>query len=195
MSSPPPLILASTSAYRRELLQRLRLPFSVVSPEVDETARAGEAGGDLARRLAEAKARAVAARNPGALVLGSDQVAQLGATTLGKPGTREGAIAQLQACSGNTVEFATALCLFDPRRGTTQGHLDLTRVRFRALGDDEIRRYVDSDSPLDCAGGFRCEALGVALFDAVETEDPTALIGLPLIATARVLRQAGLDIP
>jgi septum formation protein len=192
---PPPLILASTSVYRRELLERLRLPFSVESPGVDEAAPDDEPAGELALRLAHAKAGAVAARNPGSLVLGSDQVAQLGRQRLGKPGSRANAIAQLEACSGLTVEFATAVCLHDARDGTDRSHLDRTRVKFRRLTTGEIERYVDADQPLDCAGGFRCEALGISLFAAIESQDPTALIGLPMIHTARLLREVGLLIP
>ena len=195
MPKPPPLILASTSAYRRELLQRLRLPFTVEAPGVDESAAAHDPAGPLALRLAAAKAAAVAARRTGSLVLGSDQVAQLGRQRLSKPGGRTQAIAQLEACSGQTVEFATAVCLHDGRDATVRSHLDRTRVRFRRLGREEIERYVDADSPFDCAGGFRCEALGIALFEAIESGDPTALIGLPLIHTARMLREAGVLIP
>lgn len=195
MSQPPPLILASTSAYRRELLQRLRLPFTVESPGVDESAALDELAGPLALRLAAAKAAAVAARRIDSLVLGSDQVAQLGRQRLGKPGGRVQAIAQLEACSGQTVEFATAVCLRHARNAAVRSHLDRTRVRFRRLSRDEIERYVDADTPFDCAGGFRCEALGIALFEAIESEDPTALVGLPLIHTARMLREAGVLIP
>jgi septum formation protein len=192
---PPPLILASTSVYRRELLERLRLPFTVESPGVDERAPADEPAGELALRLALAKASAVAKRRVGSLVLGSDQVAQLGRKRLGKPGGRPAAIAQLEQSSGQTVEFVTAVCLHDSRDGSIHTHLDRTRVRFRRLSAGEIERYVDADQPFDCAGGFRCETLGIALFEAIESQDPTALIGLPLITTARLLREAGLIIP
>lgn len=191
----PKLILASTSTYRRELLGRLKLAFDAVAPEVDEQARVGEHAAELATRLAAAKARAVAARHPGSLVLGSDQVADRGGALLGKPGSRAAAIAQLTASSGQAIEFLTAVCLYDGRTDHALGHLDRTRVRFRLLGRGEIERYVDADAPLDCAGGFRCESLGIALFDSIETADPTALVGLPLIATARMLREAGFHIP
>lgn len=203
-----PLILASTSRYRRDLLARLGLPFEQARPEVDETPQPGEAPPALARRLARAKAEAVLARPAGTAdvygrtgadaavwSLGSDQVATFDGTPIGKPGTRERAIAQLQAMRGRRVEFHTALCLAgdDGRRLEAE---DTTVVRFRAdLGEAEIARYVDAERPLDCAGSFKSEGLGIALFDAVENRDPTALIGLPLIATARLLRQAGFAVP
>ena len=195
MSTPIPLYLASTSRYRRELLQRLRIDFIVEAPGVDETASIDEAAGPLALRLAEQKARAVGGRHPGVLVLGSDQVAQLGDVRLGKPGTIAAAIAQLQACSGRTVEYATAICLLDGRDQSVRTHLDSTLVAFRRLTLGEIERYVDADSPLDCAGGFRSESLGAALVDSMRSDDPSALIGLPLIATAGLLRNAGLKLP
>ncbi len=191
----PPLVLASTSTYRFALLQRFRIPFIVEAPDVDEGAADTEPPHQLARRLAQLKARTVAQRHPGALVLGSDQVAQVGAQRLGKPGTRANAIAQLQVCSGQTVEFATAVCLIDGRSGTVRDHLDSTLVTFRTLSLDEIQRYVDADEPFDCAGAFRSESLGAALVESMRTEDPTALIGLPLVATARLLRDAGFNIP
>lgn len=186
-----PLILASTSRYRRELLARLRLPFTVARPEVDETPLPGEAPADLARRLAQAKAGAIAARAPEAWVIGSDQVAELDGRPLGKPGHAAAAVAQLRAMSGRAVAFRTALCL---QRGATRLEaMDETVVRFRTLATDEIERYVAAEQPLDCAGSFKSEGLGIALFEAIETRDPTALIGLPLIATARLLRAAGID--
>lgn len=193
--SPPPLILASTSAYRRELLGRLGLAFATERPEVDETARPGESPRALAVRLARAKAQAVALRHPkGAWTLGSDQVAEVDGKALGKPGSRARAIAQLQAMSGGTARFHTALCLAhaDGRRFAA---CDLTRVQLRALTDADIRRYVDAEKPFDCAGSFKSEGLGITLFDAIHSRDPTALIGLPLIATARLLRQAGFRLP
>ena len=195
MSTSIPLYLASTSRYRQELLERLGIEFMVEAPGVDETASLDEVAGSLALRLAEAKARAVGRRHPDALVLGSDQVAQLGDARLGKPGTIAAAIAQLQACSGRTVEYATALCLFDGRNQSVQTHLDSTIVSFRHLTVAEIERYVDADTPLDCAGGFRSESLGAALVDSMRSDDPSALIGLPLIATARLLRNSGLLLP
>ncbi|MFL6593208.1 MAG: Maf family protein [Luteimonas sp.] len=190
----PRLILASTSRYRRELLERLRLPFEAIAPEVDETPGPGETPAQLARRLAAAKAGAVAARHPGAWVIGSDQVAELDGIALGKPGTREAAVAQLAAMSGRTVVFRTALGLV--RHGDSQlDEGDVTTVHFRNLGQAEIARYVDLERPLDCAGSFKSEGLGITLFEAIESSDPTALIGLPLIATARLLRQAGFALP
>ncbi|HUO79206.1 MAG TPA: Maf family nucleotide pyrophosphatase [Steroidobacteraceae bacterium] len=188
-----PLILASTSPYRRELLARLRLPFSVEAPGVEEARLAGEAGAGLAARLARAKAAAVAARHPGAVVIGSDQVAECQGRVLGKPHTAARARDQLAEASGATVLFHTAVALVHADGATVETHTDLTRVRFRRLGADEIARYVALDEPLDCAGSFRAEALGVALFEAVESEDPTGLVGLPLIWVAAALRRAGLS--
>ena len=188
-----PLILASTSPYRRELLARLRLPFSVEAPGVEEARLAGEAGAGLAERLARAKAAAVAARHPGAVVIGSDQVAECQGRVLGKPHTAARARDQLAEASGATVLFHTAVALVHADGATVETHTDLTRVRFRRLGADEIARYVALDEPLDCAGSFRAEALGVALFEAVESEDPTGLVGLPLIWVAAALRRAGLS--
>jgi septum formation protein len=189
-----PLILASTSPYRRGLLQRLRLPFDVARPEVDETALPGEAPRALAIRLAQAKARAIVQRGTGAWALGSDQVAECAGQALGKPGRREAAIAQLQAMSGKTVRFHTALCLAHAD-GRLLADVDLTEVHFRTLGQAEIERYVDAEQPFDCAGSFKSEGLGISLFEAIDNRDPTALIGLPLIATARLLRRAGFSLP
>lgn len=188
------LVLASTSAYRRDLLSRLRLPFETARPEVDETPLPGEAPDALALRLAAAKAAAVASAQAGAWVIGSDQVAAIEGRPLGKPGDRATAIAQLQASSGREVAFHTAVAL---AKGVSAlaPHLDTTRVRFRTLSTAEIARYVDAERPFDCAGSFKCEALGIALFEAIETQDPTALVGLPLIATARLLREAGFALP
>lgn len=187
------LVLASTSRYRRELLARLRLPFDVARPDVDETPRPGEAPAALAARLARAKAEAVAAGGE-AWVIGSDQVAALGDTALGKPGSVEAARAQLRRMSGRSVVFLTGVCLAHGDGRAWQA-LDTTTVRFRTLADDEIARYVAAERPLDCAGSFKSEGLGIALFDAIETADPTALVGLPLIATAALLRQAGFALP
>ena len=189
-----PLILASTSAYRRELLARLRLPFDTERPEVDETAQPGEPPVALAMRLARAKAQAVAARRPQAWVIGSDQVAALGESPLGKPGGCDAAIGQLRSMRGRAVAFHTAVCLARDGRIVAE-QLDTTLVRFRALTDPEIERYVDAERPFDCAGSFKSEGYGIALFDAIETCDPTALVGLPLIATAQLLREAGFALP
>jgi septum formation protein len=192
-SAPHGLVLASTSRYRRELLARLRLPFEVARPEVDETPRPGESPEALATRLAVAKAEAVAARFPDAWVVGSDQVADLDGAALGKSGGREAAIAQLRAMSGRAVAFRTGVCL---ARGEVRWTaMDLTVVRFRRLDDHDIARYVDAEQPFDCAGSFKSEGLGIALFEAIETRDPSALVGLPLIATARLLREAGYALP
>lgn len=188
------LVLASTSVYRRELLQRFRLPFETARPEVDETALDGENPVALAQRLSIAKAEAVAAQMPDAWVLGSDQVADLHGHTIGKSGNRDAAIAQLAAMSGHLVRFRTGLCV--ARAGMEPLlAMDTTTVRFRSLTNDEIERYVDAEQPFDCAGSFKSEGLGITLFDAIESEDPTALIGLPLIATARLLRKAGFALP
>lgn len=190
----PELILASTSIYRRALLERLGLPFATARPEVDESARPDEAPQALAVRLARAKAEAVAATAPTAWVIGSDQVAELDGMPLGKPGTVENAVEQLRSMSAREVRFLTALCVAGPD-GRRFEALDITTVRFRALGEDEIARYVERERPLDCAGSFKSEGLGIALFEAIDNRDPTALIGLPMIATARLLREAGFAVP
>ncbi|KRH99783.1 Maf family nucleotide pyrophosphatase [Curvibacter sp. PAE-UM] len=192
--APRPLILGSTSAYRRELLQRLRLPFEVVSPEVDETPLPGENPRDLALRLALAKARAVATRQPSAVVIGSDQVADLGGEPLGKPGTHERAVAQLRRMRGRTVIFQTAVAVVCVETGFEQVELAPVRVRFRDLTDAEIENYLRAETPYDCAGSAKSEGLGIALLDTIESDDPTALVGLPLIRTARLLRAAGLSL-
>ncbi len=188
------LILGSTSRYRRELLERLRVPFDVVSPDVDETPLAGEAPQALATRLALAKAKAVAAQHPHAVVIGSDQVADLHGEPLGKPGTHERAVLQLQRMRGQTVVFQTAVsvvCL-DSRFEKTE--LAQIKVRFRDLIDAEIEAYLRAEELYDCAGSAKSEGLGIALLDAIDNDDPTALIGLPMIRTARLLRAAGIDL-
>lgn len=191
------LVLASTSRYRAELLRRLTPRFRQIGPHADESGRDGEAPQPLAERLALAKARAVVAQAPGTLVIGSDQVAALGNTVLGKPGTIERATEQLAACSGREVVFFTALALLDARVVPPVEYTatDLTRVRFRTLTREEIERYVEREQPLDCAGSFKVEGLGISLFEAVENRDPTALIGLPLLALCALLRAAGVSIP
>jgi len=191
--APPPLVLGSTSRYRRELLGRLRLAFDVVAPEVDETPRPGEAPAALAQRLALAKARAVAASRPEAVVIGSDQVADLDGEPIGKPGTHERAVEQLRRMSGRTVIFQTALAVVRSATGFEQADLAPVRVRFRQLSDAEIEHYLRLEQPYDCAGSAKSETLGIALLEAIESDDPTALVGLPLIRTARMLRAAGLD--
>ncbi|HXD83688.1 MAG TPA: Maf family nucleotide pyrophosphatase [Rudaea sp.] len=190
------LVLASTSRYRRELLARLTPNFRCVAPDVDETPLAHESPAALADRLAIAKARAVAAKNPGAIVIGSDQAADLDGCVIGKPGTVENACAQLAACSGRMVVFHAGICLIDARsaKPLIASARDTTRVHFRELGTNEIARYVERECPLDCAGSFKCEGLGIALFERIESTDPTALIGLPLIALCKLLRELGIAI-
>ena len=192
---PRPLILASTSRYRKELLQRLRLPFEVVAPQVDETAQPGEAPQPLALRLALAKARAVAQLRRDALVIGSDQVADLDGQGLGKPGSHERATQQLRQMSGRTVVFQTAVAVVCQDMGFEQVQLAPVRVRFRALQDAEIERYLRAEQPYDCAGSAKSEGLGISLLEAIDSDDPTALIGLPLIRTCRMLRAAGRELP
>ncbi|MFN3986564.1 MAG: Maf family protein [Rhodocyclaceae bacterium] len=189
------VILASTSAYRRSLLERLHLPFEVDRPEADETPLPGEHPADTANRLAVAKARAVADRHPAALVIGSDQVAHLGDEQFGKPGNRARAIAQLQHMSGQTVVFHTAIALINTATGSIRQDSVPTLVRFRTLTCDEIERYVDKEQPFDCAGSAKSEGLGITLLDALSGDDPTALIGLPLIALSRMLRAEGVALP
>jgi septum formation protein len=192
---PRTLILGSTSRYRRELLERLGLPFEVVSPEVDETPHAGERPLDLARRLALAKARAVAARRPDCIVIGSDQVADLDGESLGKPGDHARATAQLRRMRGHSVVFQTAVAVVCVEAGFEQHDLAPVRVAFRRLTDTEIEDYLRAEQPYDCAGSAKSEGLGIALLDAIESDDPTALVGLPLIRTCRMLRAAGLRVP
>jgi septum formation protein len=187
------LILASTSRYRHELLQRLRLPFEVISPGVDEVALAGEAPADLAVRLAVAKAQAVAAQAADAVVIGSDQVAEIDGRTIGKPGTHERAVEQLRMMSGKRVVFHTAVAVVCRARGFERALLAPVSVQFRSLRSDEIERYLRLDTPYDCAGSAKSEALGVVLLERIDSDDPTALIGLPLIRTCALLREAGLD--
>ncbi len=189
------LVLGSTSRYRRELLQRLNVPFSVAAPDVDETPAPGEAPGALALRLALAKARAVSAQHPEAVVIGSDQVADLLGAPLGKPGHHERAVEQLRQMRGQTVVFHTALAVVCAATGFEQVDTAPVRVKFRDLNDDEIERYLRAEQPYDCAGSAKSEGLGIALLDAIESDDPTALIGLPLIRTCRMLRDAGLVLP
>jgi septum formation protein len=190
-----PLVLGSTSRYRHELLSRLNLPFAVAAPEVDETPLTNETPRALALRLALAKARAVARQHPQAVVIGSDQVADLDGQPLGKPGTHERAVAQLRQMSGKTVIFQTAVAVICAATGFEQVDLAPVEVRFRSLSDEEIGRYLRAEQPYDCAGSAKSEGLGIALLDAIHSDDPTALIGLPLIRTCRMLRAAGLVLP
>ncbi|HEY1724065.1 MAG TPA: nucleoside triphosphate pyrophosphatase [Steroidobacteraceae bacterium] len=189
------LILASTSVYRRELLARLRVPFECQAPGVDESPIAGEAHTDRAVRLALAKATVVAARNPGCTVIGSDQVGVCKGELLEKPGDARRTREQLQWLSAAAATFYTAVAVLQLERGNSLQFVDTTTVYFRALSDAEIDRYIELEQPFDCAGGFRCEALGIALFSRLVSEDPTGLIGLPLIAVARSLRQLGYELP
>jgi len=191
----PRLILASTSPWRRELLARLAVDFEVVAPQVPEEHLPGESPTDRALRLATAKAQAVSTRHPQALVVGSDQVAACDGDILDKPGDARRCREQLQRLSGHTAHFYTACVLLGARAGLHLAHVDTTTVVFRGLSAGEIDRYVAREQPFDCAGGFRAEALGVALFDCIESQDPTALIGLPLIWLAGALRAAGLQLP
>ena len=192
--NPPAIVLASTSPYRRDLLARLRLPFEVRAPAVNEAALPGETARETALRLAQAKARAVAPDCPAALVIGCDQVAVLDGVSLGKPGNYANAVAQLKAMRGRSVLFHTALALFNARTGVLQTAEVPTTVRFRQFGDGEIERYLEMERPYDCAGSARIEGLGIVLVESVESTDPTALIGLPLMQLAAMLRTEGVAI-
>lgn len=191
--SPPALVLASTSRYRRELLARLRMPFEVSSPDVDETPLPGERPADLALRLAALKARAVARRRPEAVVIGSDQAADLEGRIIGKPGTHDAAVAQLRAMSGQVVTFQTAVAVARPETGFERVALVPVTVRFRSLSDTHIERYLRIEQPYDCAGSAKSEGLGIALLERIDSDDPTALVGLPLIRTCALLREAGFE--
>ena len=193
-SLPRTVVLGSTSRYRRELLSRLHLPFEVAAPDVDETPQTGESPRDLALRLALAKARAVAARHPEAVVIGSDQVADLDGQPLGKPGQHARAVQQLRQMRGQTVVFQTALAVVCLASGFEQVDLAAVRVKFRDLTDEEIENYLQIEKPYDCAGSAKSEGLGIALLEAIDNDDPTALVGLPLIRTARMLRAAGVQL-
>jgi septum formation protein len=194
MHNAPPLILGSTSRYRRELLERLRVPFEVISPQVDETPQPGEAPAAMALRLAMTKAQAVALLRPDAVVIGSDQVADLDGEPIGKPGTHARATAQLRLLSGRQAIFQTAVAVVRGDTGFARVLLAPVRVKFRSMGDDEIERYLQLEQPYDCAGSAKCETLGITLLESIHSDDPTALIGLPLIRTSQLLRAAGLDL-
>lgn len=194
-SSPYQLILASGSNYRKMLLARLGLPFSCAAPDIDESPRPAEPAADLVSRLACEKARTIAARHDGAVVIGADQLAVFNGRTIGKPGNREKAAAQLAAFSGHRLDFLTCVAVVCPDRGYSALHTDTTRVFFRALEPAEIDRYLSVEQPYDCAGSFKAEALGISLFERVQNEDPSAIVGLPLIETAKMLRQAGFRLP
>jgi septum formation protein len=186
------LILGSTSPYRRDLLARLRVPFETCSPEVDETPRPGESPRELACRLALAKARAVANKFPQAIVIGSDQVADLDGEPLGKPGNHERAVAQLRQMRGKTVIFQTAVAVVCADTGFEQVDLAPVKVIFRQLTDQEIETYLRAEMPYDCAGSAKSEGLGIALLESIDNDDPTALVGLPLIRTCRLIQAAGI---
>lgn len=193
--SLPTVVLGSTSRYRAELLRRVLSEFEQRAPGTDEVPLPQETPRERALRLAVAKAHAAAEGLDDALVIGSDQVAELEGVVLDKPVTHERARAQLAASSGRDVHFHTALCLHDTRTGQDRVHVDHTVVTFRSLSGEEIARYIEREQPLDCAGSFKCEGLGIALFERIDNEDPSALIGLPLIALARMLREAGIALP
>jgi 7-methyl-GTP pyrophosphatase len=191
----PELILASTSAYRRSLLERLGIPFTALPPQTPEDTLPGELPPDRAVRLAVAKAQAVASRRPEAVIIGSDQVAAVGSKVLDKPGDAARCRAQLTAASGSSARFHTACAVIAPQAGIRMVHIDTTTVFFRSLTAQEIDRYVERERPFDCAGGFRAEGLGISLFESIESRDPTAIIGLPLIWLACALRRAGFVLP
>ncbi len=192
--SRPIIVLASTSPYRRALLQRLGLPFVTAAPLVDETRITGELPETMVMRLAEIKARAVARSHPRALIIGSDQVAVIDEGVLGKPGSREQAIDQLTKASGKTVTFCTGLCLLNAATGRTRTICELFRVCFRHLTPTQIAGYVDREQPFNCAGSFKSEGLGIALFERLAGDDPNALIGLPLIRLVELLQAEGVDV-
>jgi len=194
MLQPRPLILASTSVYRRHLLERLRLPFDVIAPDVDEAALPHESPEALARRLALAKAQAVATLYPGSVVIGSDQVADLNGQALGKPGRHARAVAQLQRMRGQAVIFQTAVAVVCQATGFAQTELASVKVQFRDLTDAQIEAYLLAEKPYDCAGSAKSDGLGIALLARIDNDDPTALVGLPLIRTCHLLEAAGLKI-
>lgn len=190
-----PLILASSSPYRRQLLQRLNLPFSHQSPSIDETPKPGESANELVLRLASEKAMTVAENNPYALIIGSDQVAVLDEKILTKPGNAETALQQLSACSGRSVAFLTGLCLLNSRSGQQQQLVEPFTVHFRELTQDQLERYIQIEQPFDCAGSFKMEGLGISLFERLEGDDPNSLIGLPLIQLVKLLNKEGVILP
>ena len=194
-SLPAGLILASSSKYRKMLLHRFGIPFDCHSPDIDETALDNESPGDLVVRLAIQKAQSVSLEHPGAIIIGSDQMAVFDGRIIGKPGGRQAAFEQLSSFSGQSVEFLTAISVQLRNSGFNEWHVDRTRVHFRKLQAEEIERYLEKEKPFDCAGAFKAESLGITLFERISSEDPTALIGLPLIQTAAMLRRAGLLLP
>lgn len=194
-SLPDTLILASGSKYRKMLLERLCNSFQCLPPDIDESAFPGESPGDLVLRLARQKASAIASLHPGAIVIGSDQLAVFENQVIGKPGSHAAAFRQLQRFSGQVIDFLTAVSVRCEQSGFSEQHLDITQVFFRPLHSDEIERYLQQEKPYDCAGAFKAESLGIVLFEKIISEDPTALIGLPLIRTSAMLRDAGLKLP
>ena len=190
-----PLILASSSPYRRELLQRFKLPFNHQSPAIDETSKPGESADELVLRLACEKAEAVANNNPNALIIGSDQVAVLDGEILTKPGSEGKALQQLSACSGRSVQFLTGLCLLNSQSGHQQQLVESFTVHFRTLTQEQLKRYIQLEQPLDCAGSFKMEGLGISLFERLEGGDPNSLVGLPLIQLVKLLEAEGITIP
>jgi septum formation protein len=195
LKSESALFLASTSIYRRELLARLGVPFEIAAPRVDETPLKRESPAAMVRRLARLKAQAIATLQPKAWVIGSDQAAACGRQILGKPLNKARCMEQLQACSGRRVRFLTAVALANVASGRTFETLDTTWVKFRRLDAGTIERYVEREQPFDCAGGFKSEGLGIALFESIESRDPTGLVGLPLISLCKLLRRAGFTVP
>ncbi|MQX54261.1 Maf family protein [Alcanivorax sediminis] len=195
MTANPALLLASSSPFRRELLGKLRLEFTHQSPDIDESRLDGETPTELVIRLAQEKATALAEQHPNTLIIGSDQVAVLGDTVLGKPGTREKAIEQLSVASGQRVTFLTGLCLLNTATGRTQTACEPFHVQFRTLQPAQIERYVDLEQPLNCAGSFKSEGLGIVLFKALEGRDPNSLVGLPLIVLTEFLAAEGIQLP
>lgn len=191
----PRLVLASTSQYRRQLLERLGIHFTVAAPDIDESPLPAELPVDLVNRLAREKTEVIARRHPGSVVIGSDQLALYGRDIIGKPGNPERCMEQLRTFSGQRLIFHTAVHVIRSDTGANESHLDLTTVQFRKLSDEEIERYVARERPVSCAGGFKAEGLGISLFERIESQDPTALIGLPLIWVAAALRRAGLQVP
>jgi len=189
-----PLVLASTSIYRRQLLERLAIPYTCMAPDIDESPLPQELPDQLSARLADAKARTAGTKFPAHLIIGSDQVASLDGELIGKPGNFERASRQLRAASGSTVTFFTSVALYDSETGHSQQHTDTTRVLFRELEETQIRNYLLREEPYGCAGSFKVEGLGIALFERIESDDPSALIGLPLIALCTMLRAAGVAV-
>jgi septum formation protein len=194
-SLPEKLILASSSKYRKMLLHRFGIPFECQSPEIDETAHKNESPHGLVARLAGQKAESVANKHPLSVVIGSDQLTVFDGQIIGKPGTFPAALEQLTSFSGQVVEFLTAVSVLNKENGFSEQYTDCTRVHFRNLHEEEIKRYLEKEKPFDCAGAFKAESLGIVLFERITSEDPTALIGLPLIRTAAMLRRAGLQLP